>query len=95
MPLLKYGEDGYLSKIAGLTVIEVKAAVADDSSPSDGADELAYVIDSSRAMAEVWGQRPKFNEWYDGQCNATELTVWMYWGCDTVDDNAIVEITNP
>jgi len=95
MPLLKYNDDGYLNSIAGLKVIEVRAAVSDDSSPSDGGDELAYVIDSSRAMAEVWGQRPKFNEFYDGQCNATELTVWMYWGCDTVDDNAIVEITNP
>ncbi len=95
MPLLKFNEEGYLASIAGLKVIEVRAAVADDSSPSERSDELAYVIDSSRALAEVWGQRPKFNEFYDGVCNATELTLWMYWGCDTLDDNAIVEITNP
>lgn len=93
--LVKYDDKGYLSSIAGMNVIEVKAAVADDADPSDGGDELAFVIDSSRALGEVWGQRPKFNEFYDGQCNATELTVWMYWGCDTVDDDAIALITNP
>ena len=93
--LVKYGEDGYISTIAGLKVIEVKVAVSDDSDPSDGSDELAFVIDSSRALGEAWGQRPKFNEWYDGQCNATELTVWSYWGCDTIDDDAIAAITNP
>lgn len=95
MPLLKFGDDGYLASIAGLKVIEVKAAVADDADPSDGGDETAVVIDSSRALVEVWGQRPKFHEFYDGQCNSTELTVWMYWGCDTADDDAIVHIENP
>lgn len=93
--LVKYNSDGYLSSIAGMKVIEVKAAVADDADPSAGGDELAFVIDSSRALGEVWGKRPKFHEFYDGQCNNTELTVWMYYGCDTVDDDAIVEIDNP
>lgn len=95
MPLLTYGKDGFIATIAGLKVIEVMVAVDDDDSPSDGGDELAFVIDSSRAIGEAWGQRPKFNEFNDGQCNATELTVWSYWGTDTIDDNAIVEITNP
>ena len=95
MPLLKFGDDGFCKEIAGMKVIEVGVAVDDDSEPSAGGDELAFVIDSKRALAEAWGQRPKFNEWYDGQCNATELTVWTYWGCDTLDDDAIVEITNP
>jgi hypothetical protein len=94
-PLLKYGADGYISTIAGMKVIEVKVAVTDDSSPSDSGDEIAFVIDSSRALAEAWGQRPKFNEWYDGACNATELTVWSYWGHGTLDTGAIVEIVNP
>ena len=98
--LIKYGEDGFVKTIAGMKVIEVGVAVDDDSSPDDGnggaaGDELAFVIDSKRALAEAWGQRPKFNEWYDGQCNATELTVWTYWGCDTLDDSAIIKIINP
>jgi len=94
LPLLSYDKDGYLAMIAGLKVIEVRCAVDDDSSPSDTGDELAYVIDSKRALAEAWGMRPKFNEFYDGLCNAIELTVWTYWGCDTVDDDAIVEINS-
>jgi len=95
MPLLKFGSDGYLASVAGLKVIEVRVAVADDSSPSDTGDELAFVIDSRRALAEVWGMRPKFYEDFDVDCNATELVLWNYWGCDTVDDNAIVEINSP
>jgi len=94
-PLLKYGADGYIKTIAGMKVIEVMVAVGDDSEPTAGGDELAFVIDSSRALAEAWGQRPKFNEWYDGQCNATELTVWSYWGHSVLDTSAIVEIQNP
>ena len=95
MPLLKFNEQGYLAEIAGLKVIEVMVAVDDDSEPTAGGDELAFVIDSSRALVEAWGQRPKFHEWYDGTCNATELTVWSYWGHSTLDTDAIVTITNP
>lgn len=93
-PLLKFNSDGYIASIAGLKVIEVRVAVSDDSSPSSTGDELAFVIDSKRALAEAWGQRPKFNEFYDGQCNATELTVWTYWGCDTLDSSAICMVTS-
>lgn len=94
-PLIKYGDDGMLISIAGLKVIEVKAAVADDANPAGNGDELAYVIDSSRAIAEGFGMRPKFWQFYDGICNATELTLWQYWGTALLDTNAIVEIANP
>lgn len=95
MPLMKYGEDGYVQSIAGLKVIEAKVAVTAESSPSDGGDTLGFVIDSSRAVGEAWGMQPKFNEFYDGICNATELTVWMYWGTAALDPGAAIDITNP
>lgn len=94
-PMLKFGDDGHLLEIAGLKVIEVKAAVADDANPAGNGDELAYVIDSKRAMGEAWGMRPKFWTFYDGICNATELTLWQYWGCHLLDTDAVVEIANP
>jgi len=95
-PLVRYSADGSgLESIAGMRVVEVGVAVADDSSPSSTNDELAFVIDSSRAMGEVWGKRPDFNQFYDGKCNAIELTLWTYWGTSILDANAIVAIESP
>jgi len=97
MPLVKYGSDGYISSIAGMKVIEMKCAVSkvSDGALDDADANTAFVIDSSRAVGEAWGMRPKFHEFYDGQCNNTELTVWTYWGCDTLDAGAIRLIQNP
>jgi hypothetical protein len=94
LPMVKF-EGGKLVSILDLQVVEVKAAVADDASPAGNGDELAYVIDASRAIGEAWGMRPKFWEFYDGICNATELTLWQYWGTALMDTNAVVEIANP
>ena len=94
-PLIKYNDNGFVASIAGLRVVEVKVAAADDSSPASSGDELAFVIDSSRAIGEVWGKRPEFNQFYDGKCNATELTLWTYWGHAILDSDAIVAIENP
>jgi hypothetical protein len=95
MPLLKFGDDGYIKSVAGMPVTEVKVAVTHNSSPTDSGDTTAFVLDSSRAIGEAWGMRPKFNEFYDGICNATELTVWTYWGTAVLDPAAAVDITNP
>jgi len=95
MPLLKYGEDGHIRSIAGMRVIEAKAAVADDADPSDGGDELAFVIDSKRALGEAWGKRPTFTKDYIPECNNYKMVVWEYWGHDGLDTNAISVISNP
>jgi hypothetical protein len=95
MPLVKYDGNGYLASIAGLKVIEAKVAVVDDSEPTAGGDELAFVIDSSRALGEVWGKRPTFTKEYVPECNNYKMVVWTYWGHDQLDQNAIVAIENP
>ena len=94
-PLIKFNEQtGYISQILGMRVIEAGVAVADDASPATEGDEVAFVIDSSRAIGEVFGKKPELHSFYDGKCNATELTVWQYWGSGILDGNAIVTVTS-
>ena len=95
MPLVKYGEDGYVASIAGMKVIEAKAAVAEDSTPTSSNDNLAFVIDSSRALGEAWGKRPTFTKDYVPECNNYKMVLWTYWGHDQLDENAIISIENP
>jgi len=92
-PMLNF-KDGYVQRLAGLRVIEARCAVADDSEPTASGDEVAFVIDSSRAIGEVFGKHPVFHQFYDGVCNSTELTLWMYWGHAILDASAIVTITS-
>jgi len=79
-PLMTHNADGSIKSILGMKVIEVCVAVADDSAPSDTGDELAFVLDSSRALGEAWGMRPKFDTFYAHKCDKTEITHWSYWG---------------
>ena len=95
MPLLKYGDDGHIASIAGMKVIEAKAAVAEDATPTASDDNLAFVIDSSRALGEAWGKRPTFTKEYVPECNNYKLVLWTYWGHDQLDEDAIVSIENP
>jgi hypothetical protein len=97
MPLVEYGSDGYVKSIAGLKVIEVKVAAGRTAAPTTSAasHSLGFVIDSRRAIGEAYGMTPKFHEFYDGICNATELTVWMYWGNALLDEDAIRPLRNP
>jgi len=92
MPMVKHKADGTIATIAGMEVIEVCVAVADDSSPSDTGDELAFVIDSSRALGEAWGMRPKFNLFYQHISNKTEVSLWSYWGHSLMDANSVAEV---
>lgn len=92
MPLVTYGSDGYLTSIAGMKIVEVKIAVADDASPGTTGDELAFVIDSKRALGEAWGKQPTFTKTYIPECNNYKFVVWTYWGHETLDENAIVSV---
>lgn len=93
--LINYNQkSGYMSEILGMRVIEVRCAVADDDDPSASADEVAFVLDSSRCIGEVFGKHPEFHQFYDGRCNANELTLWMYWGHRILDQASLVTITS-
>ena len=95
MPLLKYGDDGHIASIAGMKVIEAKSAVSDDAAPTAAGDELAFVIDSRRALGEAWGKRPTFTKDYVPECNNYKMVLWTYWGHDGLDTQAISVISNP
>jgi hypothetical protein len=93
--LVKYNGEGFVTEIAGMKVIESRALYGHKASPTASADELAFVIDSKRALGEVWGKRPTFTKEYVPECNNYKMVVWSYWGHDTLDENAIISIENP
>lgn len=92
MPGIKFDDKGNLLEVAGLKVIETGAA--ERCSDTSG-EVMAVVIDSSRAIGEVWGKRPTFNEFYDAKCDRYEEVLWQYWGAEHLDQNAIGWISNP
>ena len=89
---LKWTNDGHIKYIGELQVIETCTATTCNNTSGS---VQAVVIDSSRAVGEAWGKRPTFNEFYDGKCDRTEITIWQYWGASDLDCNAIVWISNP
>lgn len=91
-PLVKFDGSGQLIAIGPLKVIE--CCNASSGTDLSGAT-LAVVIDSSRAVGEVWGKRPKFYEFFEVDCDRYKETVWMYWGCAAMDTNAIGHVLNP
>lgn len=93
--LVKYTSDGYVASIGGMEVIESRAMYAETNSPTSAGDDLAFVIDSSRALGEAWGKRPTFTKKYHENCDNYNMVVWSYWGHDTLDENAIIDIENP
>lgn len=94
MPNLGWTMDAQnnLATIDGMRIIETCAA--NPCVVTSGAT-MAYVLDSSRAIAEAWGKRPEFYEDFVVECNKYKETVWMYWGCSVVSCGAIAAIVNP
>jgi len=104
MPGTTFSSDGKLLTIAGLKVIE--CCNANRCNNIGGTDELntfdvidgsvqAVVIDSSRAIGEVWGKRPTFSEFYENDCDRYKYVLWQYWGCSELDTGAIGWVVNP
>lgn len=89
--MVTWTNDGHLKTLGGLKVIET--CTANTCSKTNDA-VMAVVIDSSRAVGEVWGMRPKYNEFYEVDCDRTKITLWQYWGASELDQNAIVHIAN-
>jgi hypothetical protein len=103
-PLVTFA-DGHLIDIAGVKVIE--SCVANDCVGTGGKEAstdtwvskpagiMAVIIDSSRAIGEVWGKKPTFSQFYDAKCDGTELVLWQYWGTSAMDLGAIGYVANP
>lgn len=96
LPQIKYDEKGQLVSISGMKVIECcNADTCSSNTSGDGTNINAVIIDSKRAIGEVWGKRPTFNEFYDAKCDRYEEVLWQYWGAATCDPNAIGWVSNP
>ena len=91
-PLMKFDGNGQLVSIGPLKVIECCNA---QSGSTVSGTTLAVIIDSTRAVGEAWGKRPKFYEFFEVDCDRYKETVWMYWGCATMDTHAIGHVLNP
>ena len=81
-----------LSKIGNLSVIEFPCANA-CSTVTDYT--IAIVLDSSRAVGEGWGMKPKMEQDRNIDCDSTTVAIHMYVGIDELDAGAIYHIKTP
>jgi len=81
-----------LSKIGNMEVIEFPCA-----NTCSGATDtvVAIILDSSRAVGEGWGMKPKMEQDRDIDCDSTTVAIHMYVGIDELDVNAIGLISTP
>jgi len=89
--MVKFNDKGDLIEIDGLNVIETGSATACSGSKVT----LAVILDSRRALGEVYGKRPAFSEFYENNCDRYREVVWMYWGCGRLDPAAKGRVMNP
>ena len=92
MPQVQFDGKGQLTTIAGMKVIECCNA---NMCNKGAARVMAIVIDSNRAIGEVWGKKPTFEVERDPVCDRYKHVLWQYWGTNRLDPNAIGWITNP
>ena len=83
---------GKLIQAGGLKVIEYCGA---NTCTDASGQEVAIIIDSSRAVGAAFGQRPKFEYDRNIDCNSTTVAFWSYFACSELDNSAICHIVNP
>lgn len=89
---VKFDDEGNLSKIAGIKVIEYCRA----TTCSDESDlTVAILVDSRRAVGAVFGQEPKMYKRFVQECNSWHIDWWCYAGFGELDTAAIYHIVNP
>jgi len=81
-----------LSKIGTMSVIEFPCA---NSCDFETEQVVAVLLDSSRAVGEGWGMRPKMEQDRNIDCDSTTVAIHMYVGIDELDDEAIGLISAP
>ena len=87
-----FDEDGRLAKLSGLKVIEYCGA---NSCCTTSSEVVAIVIDSSRAVGAVFGQRPRMYKEFQSNCNSWRIDFWSYFAVSELDTDAIAHIINP
>ena len=89
---VKFDDEGNISKIAGIKVIEYCRA----TTCSDASDlTVAILVDSRRAVGAVFGQEPKMYKRFNQDCNSWHVNWWCYAGFGELDTAAIYHIVNP
>jgi len=92
MPQVKFDGKGQLTTISGMKVIE--CCNATDCAGGSGVVQ-AVVIDSSRAVGEVWGKKPTFEVQRIPECDQWKHVLWQYWGSSILDPLATGWVSNP
>jgi hypothetical protein len=91
MPSIKM-EGTTLTKIGNIKVLEYCGATACSSTT---ATEVGWLIDSSRAIGQVFGKKPSFEFDRVIECNAEKIVMWAYWGVAVLDPGAVGQIVTP
>jgi len=87
-----FDENGDLTKIAGLKVVEYcRATTCSDAT----GEPMAIIIDSRRAVGAVFGQKPKMYKFFQTNCNSYRIDWWAFFAVGELDLNAIAHIVNP
>lgn len=81
-----------LSKIGSLDVIEYNCATVCSTVTNT---TVAVILDSSRAVGEAWGMKPKMEQDRNIDCDSTTVAIHMYVGIDDLDTAAIRLIRTP
>jgi len=81
-----------LSKIGSMDVIEYNCATVCSTVTNT---TVAVILDSSRAVGEGWGMKPKMEQDRNIDCDSTTVAVHMYVGIDELDTGAIRLIRTP
>jgi uncharacterized protein YuzB (UPF0349 family) len=81
-----------LSKIGSMDVIEYNCATVCSTVTNT---TVAVILDSSRAVGEGWGMKPKMEQDRNIDCDSTTVAIHMYVGIDELDTGAIRLIRTP
>lgn len=86
--------DGEVGSVAGLNVIESSHFNALNTTSGD---EMATVIDSSRALGDAWGRRPELivDEMTNADTDEVRLIGWMRYETEVIDTTAVGHVQNP
>ncbi len=87
-------QNGNVMSVAGLEVVENNQFNALNNTSGD---EMAVIIDSSRAVGEAWGRRPEtiIDETTSADSDEVRTISWMRYETEVIDTNAVGHVQNP
>lgn len=86
--------NGVVTSIAGMEIIESPLANANVATANA---VQAILVNQRRAIGEAWGRRPTriIDRVTDAPSDKTRLIMWMRYGADELDTDAIGHVLNP